>query len=179
MRPLGLLAILLITFSAYGQEQQMEKPTTLKTVLLKQFRSTHNQKDWFVPVSVALDGVTAEQANWKDKSGNHSIGQLAYHLLFWDSEQLAKFKGETPAKFSGDNEETFNNFDSKKWSETVQKLDQLLTSWEKAIEAADNNKIAEWADNLQKINAHNAYHIGQIVYVRREQGSWDAAKGVK
>jgi hypothetical protein len=27
--------------------------------------------------------------------------------------------------------------------------------------------------------AHNAYHIGQILYVRRLQGSWDPAKGVK
>ncbi len=179
MKPLGLLAILLFTLSAYGQEPKMDKPTTLKTVLLEQFRSTHNKKDWFVPVNVALDGVTAEQANWKDNSGNHSIGQLAYHLLFWDSEQLAKFKGETPVKFSGNNEETFNNFDSKKWNDTLQHLDQVLTAWEKAIEAADDKKVAEWADTLQKINAHNAYHIGQIVYVRRLQGSWDASKGVK
>jgi hypothetical protein len=26
---------------------------------------------------------------------------------------------------------------------------------------------------------HNAYHIGQIVYIRKLQGSWDPEKGVK
>ena len=29
------------------------------------------------------------------------------------------------------------------------------------------------------IGVHNAYHIGQMVYVRKEQGSWDPEKGVK
>jgi hypothetical protein len=29
------------------------------------------------------------------------------------------------------------------------------------------------------VGAHNAYHIGEIVMVRKEQGSWDPSKGVK
>jgi hypothetical protein len=29
------------------------------------------------------------------------------------------------------------------------------------------------------IEAHNAYHIGQIVYLRKLQGSWNPDKGVK
>jgi hypothetical protein len=32
---------------------------------------------------------------------------------------------------------------------------------------------------LKNIGTHNAYHIGQIVYVRKEQGTWDPEKGVK
>jgi hypothetical protein len=32
---------------------------------------------------------------------------------------------------------------------------------------------------IAHIGAHNAYHIGQIVFVRKEQGSLDPAKGVK
>jgi len=29
------------------------------------------------------------------------------------------------------------------------------------------------------VGAHNAYHIGQMIYVRKEQGSWNPDKGVK
>jgi hypothetical protein len=29
------------------------------------------------------------------------------------------------------------------------------------------------------ICTHNAYHVGQIVYVRKLQGSWNPEKGVK
>ena len=164
---------------ASAQDQKDQKPTTLKGVLLEQLKTTHNVKDWFVPANTAVEGLTADQANWKDKSGNHSVGQLAYHLVFWNSQQLAKFKGEPEPKFSGDNNETFDKFDSKKWADTVKQLDTVMTEWEKAVESADDAKIKEWASTIAHIGVHNAYHIGQMVYVRKEQGSWDPEKGVK
>lgn len=98
---------------------------TLKSTLLEQLKSTHNKKDWFVPVNVALEGVTAEQAMWKDGSGNHSIGQLAYHLLFWNERQLNKFKEEKVKDFNGSNEETFDAFDKAMWAQTIAKLDKV------------------------------------------------------
>jgi uncharacterized damage-inducible protein DinB len=176
MKPIALLLILL-SLTAFAQDQK--KPTTLKGVLLEQLRTTHNEKDWFVPANVAVEGLTAEQASWQDKAGNHSVGQLANHLVFWNSQQLAKFKGEPEPKFSGDNNETFNNFDAKKWAATVKQLDDVMIGWEKAVEAADDAKLQAWASTIAHIGAHNAYHIGQMIYVRREQGSWNPEKGVK
>ena len=81
--------------------------------------------------------------------------------------------------FSGDNNETFNSFDEKNWAATVKRLDEVMTEWEKAVEAADEKKLESWYSIIAHIGAHNAYHIGQIIFVRKEQGSWDAAKGVK
>ena len=57
---------------------QTEKPMTLKAVLLEQLRSTHNKAEWFVPANTAVAGLTPAQASWTDKSGNHSVGQLAW-----------------------------------------------------------------------------------------------------
>ena len=176
-RTLILLAIL-APLTMYPQEQT-QKPTTLEGVLLEQLRTTHNVKDWYVPVMVAVDGVTPEQASWTDGKGNHSVGQLTYHLLFWDRQALAEFKGEKPEKFSGNNDETFNNFDAKQWAATIHQLDQVMTEWEKAVEAADDATLAKHASLVAHVGAHNAYHIGEIVMVRKEQGSWDASKGVK
>jgi hypothetical protein len=74
-----------------------QKPApTLKSILLEQLRSTHNKAEWFVPANTAVDGLTAEQASWTDGKGNHSVGQLANHLIFWNRQELAKFKGEPP-----------------------------------------------------------------------------------
>lgn len=154
-------------------------PTTLRGVLLEQLRTSHNEKDWYAPASAAVDGITAEQASWRDGKGNHSIGQLAAHLVFWNRQQLAKFKGEPPPAFSGDNNETFNGFDAAKWAATVHDLDDVMTAWERAVEGADEAKLQEWASTIAHIGAHNAYHIGQMVYVRKLQGSWDPEKGVK
>lgn len=177
MKFLTVFLCLFVALAALAQDQK--KPTTLRGVLLEQLKTTHNEKDWFVPANVAVEGLTAEQATWTDKSGNHSVGQLANHLVFWNTEQLAKFKGEPEPKFSGDNNETFNNFDAKKWAETVKQLDDVMRAWEKAVEQADDAKLAQWSSAIAHIGAHNAYHIGQMIYIRRLQGSWNPEKGVK
>jgi len=173
------LLVVSLSFLSYAQDQKPATPATLKSVLLEQLRTIHNQKDWLVPANTAVEGLTAEQARWKDSSGNHSIGQLANHLVFWNRQELARFKGEPPEKYSGKNDDTFNAFDSKNWAATVQQLDQVLTEWEQAVTAADDKKLETWAPTVARIGTHNAYHIGQIIYVRRLQGSWDPEKGVK
>src|SRR5437764_11202667 len=130
-----LFLALALTLPAYSQDQ---KPApTLKSILLEQLRSTHNKAEWFVPANTAVEGLTAEQASWTDGKGNHSVGQLVNHLVFWDRRELQKFKGEPQDKFSGNNDETFNNFDAKKWAAAVK---QVMTDWEKAVEAADETK---------------------------------------
>ena len=174
-----MVAIALSVFLAASTAAPATPPTTLRGVLLEQLKTTHNAKEWFVPANTAVDGLTAEQASWNDGKGNHSVGQLAAHLVFWNREQLAKFKGEPPAKFSGDNNETFNSFDAAKWAQTQKDLDAVLSEWEKAVETADEAKLAQWASTIAHIGAHNAYHIGQMIYVRKQAGNWDPDKGVK
>ena len=177
MKPILFFLLLTLAVPSYAQDK---KPApTLKSILLEQLHSTHDKAEWFVPANTAVEGLTAEQATWTDGKGNHSIGQLVNHLIFWERQSLAKFKGETPEKFSGNNDETFNNFDSKQWTASVQQLDQVLTDWEKAVESADDAKLKDWYSTIAHIGAHNAYHIGQIIYVRKEQGSWNPEKGVK
>ena len=172
------IALLLVLPSLAQDQKENKEPATLKSILLEQMRSTHNKAEWFVPANTAVDSLTAEQAAWTDGK-NHSVGQLTYHLVFWDKEQLAKFKGEPPVKYSGKNDDTFSNYDPKTWTETVKQLDQVLTDWEKAIESADDAKINQWASGIAHLGTHNAYHIGEMVMVRKEQGSWNPEKGVK
>jgi uncharacterized damage-inducible protein DinB len=176
---LVMLFASLSSFRGKAQEKKPAEPATLRSALLSQLKSTHNSKEWFVPVNGALEGVTAEQAKWTDGKGNHSVGQLAYHLLFWNQRELVKFKGEKPGAFSGNNEETFNNFDAATWASTVQQLDKVLADLEKFVETADEAKLKTLAPEISHIATHNAYHTGQIIYVRRLQGSWDPEKGVK
>jgi uncharacterized damage-inducible protein DinB len=172
----SLLLSLLLVASA---PVPADPPSTLRDVLLEQLQTTHNKKGWFASARDAVDGLTAEQASWRDGKGNHSVGQLAAHLVFWNRKQLADFNGETPPAYSGDNNETFNSFDTAKWSATVRELDEVMTAWERAVEAADEQKLQKWASTIAHIGAHNAYHIGQMIYVRKLQGAWDPEKGVK
>ena len=144
MKRIFAIILLSLPLVALAQDQKKdEKPATLRSILLEQIKTTHNNKDWFVPANVAVAGLTAEP------------------------------------KFSGNNDETFTAFDAKQWAETVQQLDKVLGDLEKFIETADDKTIEKNASTIAHIGTHNAYHIGQIIYIRRLQGSWNPENGVK
>ena len=177
MQRLTLFLLLALPLGVCAQSKT--PPTTLRGVLLEQLQTTHDQEDWFVPASVAVDGLTADQANWTPGHGGHSVGQLAYHLWFWDSRALARFNGEKVTNFTASNDTTFDNFNPAQWDDLVKKLNQVMADWEKAVETADDQKLAANASLVAHVGAHNAYHLGQILYVRKLEGAWDPSKGVK
>lgn len=163
---------------AGAQTAKQKKPLTLREALLAELKSTHTSEEWFVPVDVAAKGLTPEQAAWRDAKGNHSVGQLVYHLWFWDRQNLLALEGKPRDKFSGNNDDTFNNYDPKKFDETLRQLDDVMIQLEQWVETAPEEKLAENAQTFTHISTHNAYHIGEIVFVRKEQGSWNPAVGV-
>ena len=144
------------------------------------FGSTRNFRDEgpqrIVPVERDFGLKTKIEVGFPTR---HSVGQLTNHLLFWNRRELTKFKGEPEEKFSGNNDETFNNFDTKKWNATVKQLDQLMVELENRVETADDKKLQTWASEIAHIGTHNAYHVGQMIFVRKLQGSWNPDKGVK
>jgi len=181
-----LLALLLSPVALAQAPKPAGPPPTLKSVLLAQLRSTHNKAEWFVPLNTAVAGLTPEQARWVPKSEgpnnpapeDHSVGMVAYHLLYWNEQSLHQLKGEKVPPPTNDNTETFNKFDAATWADTVKKLDENLTALEQLVEAADDAKIAAIANTIAHISTHNAYHTGQIIMIRKLQGSWDPKKGV-
>lgn len=170
---------LCFAFIVYTSNAQNDSTPTLKSILLEQLKTTHNLKDWFVPPTLAVAGLTAEQANWKDSSENHSIAQLTTHLIFWNKQTLDKFTGATPDAFNGDNKETFSPVDEKTWAATTQQLDSVLTALENFVQQADDKTLSKIASTVAHIGTHNAYHTGQILYIRKMKGWWDDNNGVK
>jgi DinB family protein len=168
----------LLVAAATSANCQQPAPT-LRSILLAQFQSTWNQANWFVPVMQSIQGLSAKQAMWQPSDSCHSIGQLAYHLLFWNRQSLDKFNGKKPDAYSGDNKETFTAFTEATWASTVQQLDEVMKEWETIIKTADEAKLQAWYSRISTMNTHNAYHTGQIIYIRKLQGSWDPEKGVK
>lgn len=177
MKKLAILLLLALPLATIAQNQK--HPTDLRGVLLEQLHSTHDVEDWFVPASIAVAGLTADQAKWTPGKDGHSVGQLAYHIWFWDTQSLARFKGEKTTPPPSNNDETFNDYSPAQWDDLVKKLNKVLTDWDNAVASADEAKLAANASLIAHVGAHNAYHIGQIIYVRKLQGVWDPAKGVK
>jgi len=173
------IAIAIVLCCSLNANAQKTKGESIRTILLEQLKTTHNKQDWFVPVINSLQGLTIEQANWKPNDSSHSVAQLAAHLLFWNKNQLDKFKNNKEDAFDGNNEKTFANLTAEEWQSTVKQLDDVLTEWEKIVATTDETKLTKWYNIVAHISTHNAYHTGQILYVRKLQGSWNPDKGVK
>lgn len=150
-----------------------------KDILLALLKSTHTEQGWFSTMNTAVAGLTSEQAAWSGKVSDHSVGELAFHLAFWNERLLNDFLGAEQERFKGENTETFDKFDKSQWDDLVKQIDDVSKRWEKAIEEADDAKLQQWYTNIANMSAHNAYHTGQIVYLRKEKGWWDPERGVK
>jgi uncharacterized damage-inducible protein DinB len=162
---------------------------TKKDILINQMRACFDEENWFVTVQRALDGLTPPQAEWKSE-GNNSIHEIVNHLIFWNQRYLNIYKNVPVSKVDSNdytftNESTGNNIGD--WKSTVDKLYEVFTRWIELLNEADDTKLESqarkdqqgtWFDVLANINIHNAYHIGQIVTLRKQQGSWDPSKGV-
>lgn len=162
-----------------------------KQILVEQMQACHNnQTGWFVTSNTAISGLTAEQAAWRDGSSNNSIRQIVNHLIFWNKRYLNRFKEIPNPEFKGDNDDTFESGDltDAGWKKTVEDLDAVMQEWVEALKTADEKKLEgtkdenspedTWSATIAQITVHNAYHIGQIVNLRKQHGSWDKSNGV-
>ncbi len=154
-----------------------------------QFHACFDEENWFVTFKKAVEGLSPEYAEWK-RDGNHSIHELVNHIIFWNQRYLNRFKN-VPLSEIKDNEYTFtnestgNNIDG--WKATVEKAESVFANWISLLKEADDTRLegeafpgagGNWYEYLSNITIHNAYHIGQIVTIRKQQGSWNPEQGV-
>jgi hypothetical protein len=93
--------LILSLAGALSAQVQQNKAQSLKEALLEQLHTTHDLENWFVPISVAVNGVIPEQAKWTDSHGGHSIGHLLNHPAFWNERNLQRFQGTTLLAYIG------------------------------------------------------------------------------
>ncbi len=144
----------------------------MNSFLDKQLKYAHSNENWFAPVNVATKGLSADQANWHDGTENHSIAQIVFHLVFWNDRLLQDIQGIQVPNFTDDNKVTFSEISEEDWAGMIMKLDQILTDIEDETRKLEDKQLKEWSETLANIAAHNAYHTGQIVYIRKQKGWW-------
>ena len=160
-----------------------------KELLIKQFSRCYDENGWFVALRNSVEGLTALQAIWKPDGADNSIWESLAHVNYYNNAYLQRFKGIDYKYDIVDNDETFRSGDLSEaaWRAEIAKLDEIMTAWRGLIVAADESKFdqpvsaentATWAELIANVNAHNAYHGGQILLLRKLQGAWNPEKGV-
>ncbi|SNZ15908.1 Uncharacterized damage-inducible protein DinB (forms a four-helix bundle) [Terribacillus aidingensis] len=148
----------------------------MKSYILDQIEASYNKTTWFVPLKPAIEGLTAEQAAWTDTEETNSIHDIIRHLLFYKADYLKQFKeGKERTKVT-EIQQTFEGEES--WEKTVQQFFVIMDSWLQAVEEADEEKLQTWSKEIAHICQHITYHTGQIVHIRKVQGSWRKEQGI-
>ncbi|WP_342551387.1 DinB family protein [Paenibacillus sp. FSL R7-0652] len=159
--------------------------TTALDVLVIQNEDTWNQCNWIVPLSKALEGLTAEQAAWVPYLGGLSIWQLVNHMYYYNQLILERLQGQTPSEPAAEsNAATFGEpgdpSNHAGWSMLMRRTSALAEQLRDHLTALQESKLEEpykdseenWAQTLARWVLHDAYHAGQIVLLRRQQGCW-------
>ncbi|EZH66664.1 hypothetical protein DH09_12160 [Bacillaceae bacterium JMAK1] len=150
-----------------------------RELLLTQLQAIHNKSGWFVSMNEALTGVTDEEALWTNHQSANTIWGTVNHLLYYNRSYLNRFKNQGGSPYSIDsNDESFDNHSHDSWEDTTRAFDTLMTEWADAVRTSNEETLNEKAPDLTHLTIHNAYHIGQIVDIRKQQGVWDDDLGV-
>jgi len=158
-----------------------------KKVLLDQFTNCYDTNGWFVALKNAIAGVTSEQAAWKPEGADNSIYEIINHLNYYNNAYLRRFKGEDYEYKIADNDASFDKGEADSWEAEVARFDSIMNEWRTELDGVKKKKLRDmaptkkelsWAQLIANINAHNAHHGGQIVILRKLQGSWNTKEGV-
>jgi hypothetical protein len=135
----------------------------------------------FNPPERILSDLTEEEAVAVPPGAPHSVSQIVAHLHWAQDGLLAHLRGENwphPAHL----DDTFAPIPPGSWRPLVASfLAGIEACREMALEAAEttspDREDTSVPYDLAENALHNAYHLGQIVLLRRIQGLWPPAGG--
>ncbi|MCF7755036.1 DinB family protein [Paenibacillus xylanexedens] len=152
-----------------------------KTILIDQLNACYHDKSWFIPLHDILTDLNAAEAAYVKNEGEHSIWAIVNHLIFWNEKWLERYIAEqVDGQNSVNNEDTFDidtsNLNDVEWSMTLHRLKTVFSDWNKALEDSEEHKLtreipayfnAPWWGVVSNLCIHNAYHIGQIMLLKK------------
>lgn len=140
----------------------------------------------FVDSRRVLEALDWRLAGEKPPGAEHSVRRIAAHLVFWQDLYLERLAGaERPspphdaAGWPGGDAAR----DEREWKALVARFADGLARAEAAIDSAPlGQTLARWGGRtrfagLNGLAIHNAYHLGQVVQLRRMLGAWPPPGG--
>jgi len=157
-----------------------------KEALLQGWDAAYGKEDWYPPLADALSGLSVEQATWRPAGERvNTIWETVMHLIFYKERYLKRLTGEEngyPEGLTNDGTFAIPEPTDENWTDSLTKLkaihfgirDRLANMEEDRLnEKIPQTEIGAWALSL---SLHDAYHAGQIILLRKLQGSWPSRR---
>lgn len=155
----------------------MEVNMRIKDLLIHDYQYLFAKEDWFPPLKNAIDNLDAKNATWKPEGASiNTIEEITSHMLYYQERLNFRLKG-IPKQFKSvsNNEETFTYSENNDWKGIKERLYTANLELQELLIAYFNDKTSNEESLTKEISGvlrHNAYHIGQIIQIRKLQGSW-------
>lgn len=147
-------------------------------LLLNTLDKTFDKESWYAPFKHAITGLTADQARWKPAGeATKSIWDNVNHLLYYKERLVANLEGRE-WKQHLDGNETFylteQSNDDRKWEAVVKRAEKVQDNLRHVLSKLSDDELNQHSldEKLLDIMLHDAYHTGQIIQIRKMQGSW-------
>ena len=139
----------------------------------------------------SVQGIPAEIAARRLAAYPQSISQILSHMNYWMEYELRRIRGENPA-YPAHAAESWpahaSPANEAAWEQTVARFAALIDEFSalaksdsgflngevNATHAGHNQVSSSVRALLWQIVAHNSYHVGQIVLLRRLLNDWPA-----
>ncbi|RZT23676.1 DinB family protein [Fictibacillus sp. BK138] len=153
-----------------------------KDLLSDQLLANANDPSWYDPFSDSVKNLSEEQAFWKPDENCNSIAEIVQHLLYWNETWQTRYKKShvNAVPSIGDNNKSFVIPENENFIHLKERLLEVLLQWqelltEEKLESEVNGfpVPAKWWEIIGNVATHNAYHIGQIIFIRKLQKSWE------
>ncbi|MBS4194201.1 DinB family protein [Lederbergia citri] len=169
----------------------------LMDIFRMEYDFSWDTQTWFLPLESALEGVNSTDASWQPPGGGNTIWQIVNHLNYYNALLVRQLNDTQLRKKASNNKATFgdigepvsekwkavlavNTFgdigesaDSEKWKEVLAETRIICENLRKSLAQVNDSKLdEELVGGLARQILHNVYHIGQIVLIRKQQGSW-------
>ncbi len=149
-------------------------PSTDRELISKWWNDAWTEGLWAASWQKSLDGLTAAQAAWSPPSApgvtgeRHSIWQFVLHMVFWREawlRRLATDQRTTPEERATLNFPIITDKSEAAWAEARRRFEETQTKIAAALKTP-----SPAADPIMYFLPHDAYHFGQINYLRAMQG---------
>ncbi|OIU71722.1 DinB family protein [Rossellomorea aquimaris] len=161
-----------------------------------------NTETWFVPLESALKDLDSKHASWQPPGGGNTIWQIVNHLNYYNVVLVNQLKDPISPKKAASGKAVYGDIgepadpewesilavdtfgargdleDTEKWEAVLAETRQIFGDLRKTLEQGNDRQLdEERIGRLARQMLHNAYHIGQIVLIRKQQGSWPKERG--
>ncbi len=139
---------------------------------------------WFTPVSVALEGLSAEQAARVPAQGFNSVWMVVNHMTYWQDYLVHRLRGEREYSWKPSSKGSWQSIKQPylehEWGADRESLFATNKALAAVVGALSDEELNQPYDEgrserhkvIQGIIAHNSYHTNEIISIRHMLGLW-------